>query len=114
MKEKYLLHPRFYVDPRTGEWVHMPEKLMSQIVVRQGWSGLRGTIEPDIVLLDANGVVVHAYDLKFPCPESNGTHWDFYKEGHWRYWSQGDLYKTALQVNPRLVSPQRGVVPVSR
>ncbi|HEX5750251.1 MAG TPA: hypothetical protein VFZ09_28730 [Archangium sp.] len=111
LKGKYLLHPRFYVDPRTGEWVHMPEDMMSQIVAREGWSGLRGTIEPDIVLLDANGVVIHAYDLKFPCPESNGTYWGRYVDGPWRYWSQGELYEKALQVPLRLVSPQEGVVP---
>ncbi|MFY0527896.1 hypothetical protein ACN28I_33675 [Archangium gephyra] len=106
----YLLHARFYVDPKTGQWKHMTRDMMSQIVTHQGWSGLRGTIEPDIVLLDANGVVIHVYDLKFPCPENNGTQWDFYRDGRWKYWSQGDLYKTALQVTPRLVSPQRGVV----
>ncbi|WPB78008.1 hypothetical protein KYC5002_02425 [Archangium violaceum] len=110
LKGKYLLHPRFYVDPQTGEWVHMPEKLMSQIVAREGWSGLRGTIEPDIVLLDANGVVVHAYDLKFPCPESNGAGWGHYREGVWKDWSQGEVYRKVLRVTPKLASPQDGII----
>ncbi|MFY0572088.1 hypothetical protein ACN28E_50800 [Archangium lansingense] len=70
---RYLLHPRFYVNPRTGAWEHMPEDMMSQIVAQEGWSGLRGTIEPDIVLLDANKVVIHVYDLKFPCPKTNAA-----------------------------------------
>ncbi|AKJ08159.1 hypothetical protein ATI61_107590 [Archangium gephyra] len=109
-KEKYLLHPRFYVDPQTGEWRHMPGDMMSQIVEREGWSGLRGTIEPDIVLLDANGVVIHAYDLKFPCPGSNSAKWETYGQGdYWRDWLQGDLYESALKVQPLLVSPRGGV-----
>ncbi len=109
-KKGYLLHSRFYVNPRTGEWEHMPEDMMSQIVTQQGWSGLRGTIEPDIVLLDANGVVIHVYDLKFPCPNNNVTRWDRYSDGQWKDWSQGDLYKKALHVTPKLVSPQGGVM----
>ena len=109
-KDGYLLHPRFYINPRTGAWEHMPEELMSQIVTRDGWSGLRGTIEPDIVLLDANRVVVHAYDLKFPCPETNGAGWGHYKDGRWKDWSQDDVYRNALEVIPRLVSPRDGVI----
>lgn len=114
-KDGYRLHPRFYVNPQTGKWEHMPEEMMSQIVTHQGWSGLRGTIEPDIVLLDANRVVVHAYDLKFPCPRNNNARWETYGEGEsWEYWEQGDLYYSALQVIPRLVSPRQGVAPESR
>jgi hypothetical protein len=109
-KEKYLLHPRFYIDPQTGLWRHMPRDMMSQIVAQEGWSGLRGTIEPDIVLLDANNVVVHVYDLKFPCPETNGAKWETYGQGdYWRDWLQGDLYESALEVEPLLISPRSGV-----
>jgi hypothetical protein len=110
-EKSYLLHPRFYVNPRTGRWEHMDKNLMSQIVSREGWSGLKGTIEPDIVILDVNGFIIHVYDLKFPCPESNGAFWDSYKDGRWRDWSQGDLYHYALGVRPRLVSPGEGVEP---
>lgn len=110
-KKGYLLRPRFYINPQTGEWEHMPEDMMSQIVTRQGWSGLRGTIEPDIVLLDTNGVVIHVYDLKFPCPETNGAGWGHYKDGRWKDWSQDDVYRKALKVIPRLVSPRDGVIP---
>ncbi len=107
--EGYLLQARFYVDPQTGQWMHMTRDMMSQIVTHQGWSGLRGTIEPDIVLLDANGVVIHVYDLKFPCPESNVTRWERYREGHWKDQFQGDVYEEALKVEPLLVSPKGGV-----
>jgi hypothetical protein len=75
-----------------------------------GWKGLTGTIEPDIILMDAEGFIMHVYDLKFPCPESNGAFWEWYKDGTWKDSSQGGLYKDALQVNPRLVSPRQGVI----
>lgn len=108
-KDGYLLHPRFYIDPQTGLWKHMPKDMMSQIVAQEGWSGLRGTIEPDIVLLDANNVVVHVYDLKFPCPKTNDARWETYRDGE--HWSQAEHYEEALRVKPRLVSPREGVVP---
>ncbi len=87
---------------------------MSQILTKEGWSGLRGTIEPDIIILDANGIIVHVYDLKFPCPETHGARWELYGEGRWEDWHQGDLYKHAFQVTPRLVSPREGVVPKTK
>jgi hypothetical protein len=109
-RKNYRLRPRFYVGPKTGRWEHMPEEMMSQILSREGWSGLRGTIEPDIVILDENGFIVHVYDLKFPCPESNPARWETYGEGErWEYWSQGELYKKALGIEPGLVSPRWGV-----
>jgi hypothetical protein len=113
-KKNYELHPRFYVNPRTGRWEYMDPNLVSQLVTREGWKGLKGTIEPDLILLDEKRVVVHVYDLKFPCPEANGAKWERYDEGRWEYWSQRDLYKDALQVTPRLVSPSEGVVPEMR
>jgi hypothetical protein len=108
-KVNYRLHPRFYVNPRTGRWEHMDENMVSQIVSQEGWSGLRGTIEPDIVLLDRNGIVVNVYDLKFPCPETNAARWESYKDGYWRDRSQADVYEEALEVEPALVSPRWGV-----
>ena len=110
-KVNYRLHPRFYVNPRTGRWEHMDENMVSQIVSREGWSGLRGTIEPDIVLLDEHGIVIHVYDLKFPCPESNDARWEKFGEQRSDYWDQGELYEDALGVTPKLVSPREGVVP---
>lgn len=114
-QKNYWLRPRFYVDPQTETWKHMDENMMSQILSKDGWSGLRGTIEPDIVILDENGFIIHVYDLKFPCPETNVAKWERYGEGErWHYWSQGELYKKALGVTPRLVSPREGVVPKTK
>jgi hypothetical protein len=112
---RYLLYSRFYVNPKTGRWEHMDANMVSQIVSREGWSGLKGTIEPDIVLLDENGVIVHVYDLKFPCPKTQDARWERYGEGErWEYSTQGDVYKNALGVTPRLVSPREGVVPTTK
>ncbi|QRN98284.1 hypothetical protein JRI60_04225 [Archangium violaceum] len=108
-RKNHRLRPRFYVDPTTGRWEHMPEEMMSQILSREGWSGLKGTIEPDIVILDENGFIVHVYDLKFPCPESNAALWERYMDGRWRDRFQGDVYEEALGVEPLLVSPRWGV-----
>lgn len=77
-KKNYRLHPRFWLNERTGKWEYLSEDEVSQIVARHGWKGLTGTIEPDIVILDEQGFIVHVYDLKFPCPESNPALWNRY------------------------------------
>jgi hypothetical protein len=109
-EDRYWLHTRFMHNAAKGRWEHLDENAVSQIVTREGWKGLTGTIEPDIILMDAKGFIMHVYDLKFPCPESNGAFWEWYKDGTWKDWSQGDLYLDALKVTPRLVSPRLGVV----
>ena len=109
--DRYWLHLRFMHNDATGRWQHLDENEVSQIVTREGWKGLTGTIEPDIILMDAKGFVVHVYDLKFPCPETQGARWDWYTSGRWRDQSQGAVYENALQVTPRLVSPRYGVQP---
>ncbi|QRN98903.1 hypothetical protein JRI60_07685 [Archangium violaceum] len=113
-KKNYLLHPRFRHDGQTGKWEFLDEQAVKKIVSEQGWKGLTGSIEPDIVILDEKGFIVHVYDLKFPCPETNVATWTRYKNETWKDWSQGDLYKTALGVTPKLVSPREGVVPETK
>ncbi|WP_152622500.1 hypothetical protein [Archangium violaceum] len=110
LPERYLLHPRFQLDDVTGMWTFLHETRVKQIVSEKGWKGLWGTIEPDVVLLDEKGFIVHVYDLKFPCPASNGAQWGSYTVGRWKDEDQGAVYEDALQVKPRLVSPRQGVV----
>jgi hypothetical protein len=107
---RYLLHPRFRFNEKTGKWEYMTEEEVRRAIVEHGWSGLKGTIEPDIILMDALGFIVHVYDLKFPCPETNDAHWPRYKDGPWRDQTQGDAYEKVLQARPRLVSPREGVI----
>jgi hypothetical protein len=106
---RYLLHPRFQLNGKSGRWEHMDENLVSQVVSREGWKGLAGTIEPDVVILDEKGIIIHVYDLKFPCPETNDARWTRYTEGPWKHSHQHDLYREALKVKPKLVSPRQGV-----
>lgn len=70
---------------------------------------LEGSIAPDIVIMDDKGVIILVYDMKFPCPESNGARWDFYSRGPWALSSQDEIYFQALRSEPLLVSPQEGV-----
>lgn len=107
---RYWLQPRFRLNDRTGQWEFLDKKRVEEIVAKQGWKGLKGTIEPDLILLDEQGVIVSVYDLKFPCPDSNIARWERYSRGPWMDWFQGELYKDALQVTPRLVSPRQGVI----
>ena len=109
MPGRYLLQPRFRLDERTNRWVHVTENEVRDIIAREGWKGLTGTIEPDVILLDENGVIVRVYDLKFPCPNTNMANWSTYYEGPWFNLSQGKLYEMALQAQTLLVSPRWGV-----
>ena len=81
LPERYLLHPRFQLNEVTGKWKSLKEEEVKQIVSEKGWKGLWGTIEPDIVLMDEKGFIVHVYDLKFPCPKSNNAQWERYSRG---------------------------------
>jgi hypothetical protein len=108
-KKRLWLEPIFYLNPRTGRWEYMSEDMASQILSREGWKGLEGTIKPDIVLVDAAGIVLQVYDMKFPCPPGNAGGWHVYEEGRWIDWHQNDLYWSALGVYPSLVTPQKGI-----
>ncbi|MFY0524652.1 hypothetical protein ACN28I_16305 [Archangium gephyra] len=110
LPERYLLHPRFQLDDVTGSWKFLKEQEVKELVSKYGWKGLWGTIEPDVVLMDAKGFIVHVYDLKFPCPKANDAQWERYRGGRWKDETQGRVYDDALQVKPRLVSPRQGVV----
>jgi hypothetical protein len=109
-KKRFVLEPRFMFNPKTQRWEYMDPNFVSQIVSKHGFNGLVGTLIPDIVILDADGYIIHVYDYKFPCPESNDGHWDFHKEGRWEGFSQGDLYREATGVKPLLVTPREGVI----
>ncbi|QSQ24032.1 hypothetical protein JY651_03370 [Pyxidicoccus parkwayensis] len=114
LPRRYLFEPRFRLNDATGEWEYLSPERVDRILALQGWKGLRGTIVPDIVIMDASGVIIHVYDMKFPCPESNDANWTLYKSGRWLAYRQDDLYHQVLQVWPRLVSPHRGWEPLRK
>lgn len=111
---RYLFEPRFQLNERTGKWEYLVPAVVKQIVSTQGWKVLEGTIAPDIVIMDAHGVIIHVYEIKFPCPESNEANWHRYMKGRWETYRQDGLYREALHVRPRLVSPYRGWEPLPR
>ncbi len=106
---RYLLEPRFRLNERIGMWEYLDAETVAQLMSRLDWKALEGTIEPDIVIMDGKSVIIHVYDMKFPCPESNGARWDYYSRGRWAPTSQNELYLQALRVEPLLVSPREGV-----
>lgn len=109
MPGRYWLQARFRFDEQTQRWEFLDERKVKDLIAQQGWKGLTGTIEPDVILLDEKGTIVRVYDLKFPCPSTNMASWNNYYEGPWFGLSQGKLYENALQVKPLLVSPRWGV-----
>ncbi len=106
---RYLFEPRFQFNEGTGRWEFLTREMVNQIVSQQGWKGLEGTIAPDIVIMDAHGVIIHVYDMKFPCPETNLARWETYRNGAWLGSTQGGLYLDALYAEPTLISPREGV-----
>ena len=109
--KRYWLHPRFRRNAQTRKWEFLDESEVREIVSGQGWKGLTGTIEPDIIILDEKGTIVRVYDMKFPCPETNPAVWPWYHKGPWKDQSQGGVYQDALEVEPQRVSPRQGVLP---
>lgn len=112
LPRRYLFEPRFQLNERTGMWEYLSPEMVDGILALQGWKGLKGTIAPDIVIMDAHGIIIGVYDMKFPCPTSHATRWETYRDGPWIGDKQGDVYAHALHLNEAvlLVSPREGVV----
>lgn len=114
LPRRYLLQPRFRLNEQTGRWEYLDGEKEAQVVSLLGWSALEGSIAPDIVIMDRNGVIILVYDMKFPCPGSNVARWDYYSKGPWAFSAQNQVYSRALGVEPLLVSPGDGIVPIVR
>jgi hypothetical protein len=104
---RYLFQPRFRFNEQTGKWEFLSQEEVDRVLSRQRHRGLEGTIAPDIVIMDVNGLIIRVYDMKFPCPGTNDARWETYKTGRWVGRTQGQVYGDALQTEPRLVSPKR-------
>jgi hypothetical protein len=111
LPRRYLLEARFQLNARTGKWEYLPRSVVEQLVSRHEWERLKGSIAPDIVIMDGKGVIIRVYDMKFPCPDSNEARWDFYRDGRWETYTQETLYREALKVAPKLVSLREGFKP---
>ncbi|WP_255203324.1 hypothetical protein [Myxococcus sp. AM011] len=103
---------RFYPHARFLESISRSEeaRLLAQGCTKELWR----TIKPDVVLHSDPDLLrsVLTLDFKFPCPDSNAPRWTRYGDkSAYAGYSQGQIYKDALQGEAVLVSPLRGITP---
>lgn len=81
----------------TYEYKAPPPKFLGKKVIETN------TIRPDVVVHLPNNPekVLAVFDFKFPCPDTNTAQWG-QREGV----SQDQRYRTALGVDPQLISPK--------
>ena len=81
-------------------------------MLREGGSGLLGTLVPDVVIHTGKPLeVLDVYDLKFPCPGTNFPEWRKYTDGHpYEGQHRGQLYQQTFGVDPARVAPRWGVL----
>jgi hypothetical protein len=112
MQGQFSVEPRYRYNSETKQ----KELLSPQEVLRLLESGrsaeLIGTLVPDIVIHFGQPLSPKAvYEFKFPCPPTNRFQWRRYGKGHpYQDRSQLDMYKEALEVTPRAVTPIDGVI----
>ena len=109
-RSQFVLEPRFMYNEDLKRWEYMDENFVSQIITRLGYQGLEGTLRPDLIILDAEGIIILVYDYKFPCPETNVGKWDNINKGRWEGSTQEELYEAATHVVPAIVTPRKGVI----
>jgi hypothetical protein len=107
----FSLKPRYRFNRKTKEKsLISPEEKAA--LLRQGGEGLKGTLEPDVVIHTGNPLQVQAvFDFKFRCVNFDlEPEWREYPPGH-RYAgeSQGDIYKEAFGEVVELIGPLKGV-----
>ncbi len=107
----FSLKPRYRFNRATGEKSLIgPEEKAA--LLRQGGEGLKGTLEPDVVIHTGNPLLVRAvFDFKFRCVDfGKEPDWRRYPAGH-RYAgeSQGKIYKEAFGDVVELIGPRKGV-----
>jgi hypothetical protein len=113
LSENVSLQPHYLYSRTTKKPGLLDPKLVEEWLRDGLFEKLVGTLIPDVVVhasenpLHVQGV----FDFKFPCPSDNRAEWYKYPLGHPYYKSsQGDMYKEALGVEPKLISPGFGVV----
>jgi hypothetical protein len=111
LSDHFSLQPHYRYDRVTKKLDLLDPKQVEEWL-RDGLFGLLlGTLMPDVAI-HAKGDpkrVQQVFDFKFPCPSDNGASWYRYPINHPYYKSsQGDIYKEAFNVEPKLISPGFG------
>jgi hypothetical protein len=106
----FSLEPRYQFNRATREKsLISPEEKAA--LLRQGGEGLKGTLEPDVVIHTGDPLQVQAvYDFKFRCVDfDKPPRWSEYPSGH-RYAGelQGKIYKEAFGDVVELIGPRKG------
>lgn len=110
--ENFSIEPRYHYDAskKLTRLIH-PERVEEWL--RDGLMALLvGTLVPDVVIHDAGNPlkVQRIYELKFPCPSTNGPRWGDYPADHpHQGLNQQKLYEEALGGETWLVTPRYGV-----
>jgi hypothetical protein len=107
----FSLEPRYRFDRKTREKsLITPEEKAA--LLHQGGKGLKGTLEPDVVIHTGDPLQVQAvYDFKFRCVKFDAPpRWNRYPPEH-RYAGerQGDIYEEAFGKVIELIGPRKGV-----
>ncbi|ADO67856.1 conserved uncharacterized protein [Stigmatella aurantiaca DW4/3-1] len=108
----FSIQPRYRYDPQTRTTEYLPDEVVKKLLKQGRGTELRGTLEPDIVIHEADARRVQAvYDYKFPCVSTDKrSRWREYPDGHpYEGRHQGSMYKQALGVDPAMVQPRIGV-----
>ncbi|ATB29368.1 hypothetical protein [Melittangium boletus] len=104
----YLLEPRYRFNRKTGEKSLVGEEEKAALL-RQGGEGLKGTLEPDVVLHAGDPLRVEAvFDFKFRCVNfTKSPDWRTYPSGHtYAGRNQGDVYQEAFGPRVDLIGPR--------
>jgi hypothetical protein len=108
----FSIQPRYRHDPRTRTTEFLPDGRVKELLKQGRGAELRGTLEPDVVIHEADARRVQSvYDYKFPCVSTDKrSRWREYPEGHpYEGRHQGSMYKQALGIEPAMVQPRIGV-----
>lgn len=105
--------PTYRYD-RTSKKIELIDPKQVDEWLRNGSFGkLLGALIPDVVIHAAGDLsrVQAVFDFKFPCPGDRSPTWREYHEDHPYYpANQGEIYREAFKVTPKMLSPGFGGV----
>jgi hypothetical protein len=107
----FSLQPTYRYDRTTAKIEFVDPKQVDEWLRNGSFGKLLGTLSPDVVVHAAGDVsrIQAVFDFKFPCPGDRSPTWRDYHEDHPYYpASQGEIYREAFKVTPKMLSPGLG------